>query len=715
MNLIPNMLPEALVRALGWTLLHSLWQTAFVALLLGLLLVLLHRHTARLRYMVAGGAMLAQLLLSAGTLAYCYARAVAPVIPASAGKTSFLSISAANPAAAPLRLNFWQDPAGAAQVYFDQHLPLLVTLWLLGLLLMVLRFTGGVAYTQRLRHYKTTPLPLAWQNRLQALSQRIGLSRPVRLVESALVHVPMAIGFARPVILLPIGAVAGLSPHQVEAILAHELAHILRKDYLLNLLQSVMDLLFFYHPAMWWMSGVVRAERENCCDDIAVGICGNTLIYARALAELEAMRLPAAPAMAMAFSGRRGSLLVRIKRLLGQQSLRPTFSEGFLAALVLVIGLLGLSFGAMAGMHTTVVKTDEGHILELPAVPAPDSIRNVNRVASEEKNAAENMIPANKATNAFVYTVQDSAGRQQDVVIIKNKKGKVTDLYVNGKRIPDKDIPKYNALVEQRLSVINHAPKASAAEVKRSIAAAHAAAARAGQGTFTFNYNYRFNADSLVIPPVPPMPPMPPMAPMPPLPPVPPMPSLEGDTPASKKEQKAYEAAMKEYEKEMKKYEKEVSEIYKNSGIDEQHIQQQIERRQHILNNRVEQVQHRQEMMAARQEAQVHRREEMAARQAELARSREGMAKRQEEMAVRREEMARQREVQAERRRQLKEELVKDGLIQEDAKSLSIQLNDSGFYVNGKKQPEEVYEKYKKLMQTEKGKSGNFNLQYNEN
>lgn len=329
MNLIPNILPEALVRALGWTLLHSLWQAAFIALLLGLLLVLLHRHTARLRYAVAGGAMLAQLLLSVGTFAYCYARAVAPASPASGGNTSFLSIATNSLAATPVILNFWQNPAGVAQVYFEQHLPLLVTVWLLGLLLMALRFTGGVAYTQRLRHYKTTPLPQAWQSSLQALSQRIGLSGPVQLVESALVQVPIVIGFARPVILLPIGAVMGLSPKQIEAILAHELAHILRKDYLLNLLQSVMDLLFFYHPAMWWISGVVRAERENCCDDMAVAVCGDTLTYARALAELEAMRLPVAPAMAMAFSGRRGSLMARIRRLVGQQALQPTFSEGF--------------------------------------------------------------------------------------------------------------------------------------------------------------------------------------------------------------------------------------------------------------------------------------------------------------------------------------------------------------------------------------------------
>src|SRR4030095_13888079 len=116
------------------------------------------------------------------------------------------------------------------------------------------------------------------------------LFRSVHVVESIAVEVPTVIGWMRPVILLPVAAVAALTPAQVEAILAHELAHIRRHDYAVNLLQTTAETLLFYHPAVWWISKRIRAEREHCCDDVAVRVCGDAVSYAHALAELEAWR-----------------------------------------------------------------------------------------------------------------------------------------------------------------------------------------------------------------------------------------------------------------------------------------------------------------------------------------------------------------------------------------------------------------------------------------
>ena len=122
------------------------------------------------------------------------------------------------------------------------------------------------------------------------LTRRLHIGRAVRLLESTLVDVPTVIGWLKPVVLLPASALAGLSPHQLEAILAHELAHIRRHDYLVNLLQTLVETLLFYHPAVWWLSRRIRAERENCCDDLAVSLCGDPVAYAAALAELEGLR-----------------------------------------------------------------------------------------------------------------------------------------------------------------------------------------------------------------------------------------------------------------------------------------------------------------------------------------------------------------------------------------------------------------------------------------
>ena len=132
--------------------------------------------------------------------------------------------------------------------------------------------------------------------------QRIPLRRKVLLLESALVKVPMVIGYFKPMILMPLGAVNNLSAQEVEAILAHELAHVWRNDYLLNILFSFIEVLFYYHPAVWFISANIRSERENCADDLAIQLCGNSLTYAKALVSLQKLN-PAVPAFAMPFFG----------------------------------------------------------------------------------------------------------------------------------------------------------------------------------------------------------------------------------------------------------------------------------------------------------------------------------------------------------------------------------------------------------------------------
>src|SRR5208282_2469549 len=125
-----------------------------------------------------------------------------------------------------------------------------------------------------------------WQECMARLAKRLAISRKVCLWESAIAHTPAVIGWIRPVVLLPASAISGLAPSQIEALLAHELAHIRRQDYLVNLLQTAIETLLFYHPATWWISRQIRNERENCCDDIAAKTTESPVIYARALAKL---------------------------------------------------------------------------------------------------------------------------------------------------------------------------------------------------------------------------------------------------------------------------------------------------------------------------------------------------------------------------------------------------------------------------------------------
>jgi beta-lactamase regulating signal transducer with metallopeptidase domain len=326
-----------MIRALGWSLLHFVWQGAAAAALLGSLNLLWRRSAPQVRYLLATATLLLMLLLPALTFWLMRASAdpVGPMADAGnpVGKWSpwaFSTLGSTNaPRSATAGLNRRIEPL----------LPTCVVLWGVGVLALSLRTVGGWALVQRLRRSRLTrPTPVS-EGTLERLLGALRVSAPVRLYESALVQVPTVIGWLRPIILLPASAVIGLSPTQLELILAHELAHIRRRDYLVNLLQAAVETLLFYHPAVWWVSHRMRIEREHCCDDLAVAAGGDAARYARALADLEG--LCSAPALAMAATG--GSLWDRIARLVGPPQHLSRASRGL--ATVLTLTVLGLALG----------------------------------------------------------------------------------------------------------------------------------------------------------------------------------------------------------------------------------------------------------------------------------------------------------------------------------------------------------------------------------
>ncbi|TGE10316.1 M56 family metallopeptidase [Hymenobacter fodinae] len=507
MNWLEQLLPPALIRALGWTLVHSLWQGAVVALALAGLLLLLQRHRAVVRYNTAAAALVALLVLAGITFGryYTAARAehqtAAVAVTTDAAMPDAPTASAEQPAAAtvaPATTAVTAEAAVASEVapapaglqawltYFDQNLPVLVAAWLLGLLAMTLRLLGGLAYVQRLRRYRVQPLGQEWQERLSALASRAGLHQPIELLESALVRVPVVVGHLRPVVLLPLGTVTGLSQTYLEAILAHELAHVARRDYLVNLLQSVAETLFFYHPAVWFLTACLRTERENCCDDMATAMVGgNPLTVARALAALaELSAVPATPAqLALSALGPDGSVLGRIKRLV-QGRTAPTFSEGFMAACVVLGGMVLLTSAvAMADPRPNSPDDKEGGALSklpfLQAAPNTNLVAHKELLDAEDAEEAEDAVeildeaaaaPAlqddddddkgkkHRKRNKQVVVVQEGARRPGTVVIEKDKKGRLTDLYVDGRRVETASVDKKSKKNKQDVEVISVGP-----------------------------------------------------------------------------------------------------------------------------------------------------------------------------------------------------------------------------------------------------------------
>ena len=360
MNAIETLLDKPIFQALGWTLIHFIWQGALIAIIYVSVSVLLRRFTANVRYAAACSAMLLMLLAPAATMfAISYSADTSPAAIA-AGTTADVQTaeaigqSPANQLMPATQSEIESAPAQAnwiklwAQDRLPRAMPWLLALWFAGVLFLSLRFAGGLITIQRLKRIETSASVDLWQEKLASLSRRLRVSRPVRLCETALVEVPTVIGWLRPVILLPASALTGLSSEQLEALLAHELAHIRRYDYLVNLLQTTIETLFFYHPAVWWVSAQARQEREHCCDDLAVAACGDVLTYARALTALECLR-GSEPQLAVAASG--GSLLVRIQRLLRGRV--PVF-YGFESGLAGFIGLATI-FILLAGAQTALL------------------------------------------------------------------------------------------------------------------------------------------------------------------------------------------------------------------------------------------------------------------------------------------------------------------------------------------------------------------------
>ncbi len=348
MTAINEMLQQPFGQAIGWALLQFVWQGTLIALLTAALLAALRRSGPDVRYVVSTIALALMLTMPVVTVVQTLA-ATSPVWEETAGSLKVATTSAAEvpaPVAPAVDSPAAAMAALAAPVAWsvDEWLPLFVSVWLAGVALLTLRLFSGWMWAQRMKSHGARPAPEALQTAADRLMRRLHIGRAVRLLESTSVSVPTVIGWLKPVVLLPASALAGLAPDQMEAILAHELAHVRRHDYIVNLFQTVVETLLFYHPAVWWLSRRIRAERENCCDDLAVSLCGDPVAYAAALAELEGLRSTSGD-LVLAATG--GSLLQRVRRLLGV----PTHAgraPGWLAAGLALLVVISMSAGAVA-------------------------------------------------------------------------------------------------------------------------------------------------------------------------------------------------------------------------------------------------------------------------------------------------------------------------------------------------------------------------------
>ena len=444
--MIQNIFSEELIQAVGWTMIHSLWQGFAVAILMGIAMIGLQKKSSKVRHEFAFFSLFLIFVISLSTFIYLYDSAVK-----GAALETTITIMAEG--------GFVLENATIVQSffrksieYFNEHLPLIVTLWLMGMVFFLFRLLGGLIFIQELKIQQHQPLSSKWQTTFQKIHAKFPMKKTVRFVESGLAKTPMVIGYLKPIILFPLGTVNQLTQQEVEAVLAHELAHIYRNDYLLNIIQSFIEIIFYYHPAVWWISANIRTERENCCDDIAVKICGSSITYVKALVILD--EIQPTPNLAMLFSSdSKNQLLNRVKRILNQPQNKFNIMEKFTATCFLLVALFLFSFsptkfGAnQANENSTKFEAsslDFGTVYGMDTFPIPPP----PPLPSPYKDRYRK-----KGNGKFSYV------KNGESVEVKYKDDEIVKLKINGEEIDEEDFSEYEKYIDELVDKIPLPPK----------------------------------------------------------------------------------------------------------------------------------------------------------------------------------------------------------------------------------------------------------------
>jgi beta-lactamase regulating signal transducer with metallopeptidase domain len=313
--------------ALGWTIIHSLWQVSLLALIMSGVHKIYQHKASELKYNVS---LISIILSSVGSV-------VTFII-------YYMDVSSATAAEAMVSTSF--EKTATTQSYvsiiesinnaFTNNLHHINTIWIVGAILFSLKFVLSFGYIKYIKSTATKLISPPVQKLLVTTKANIGVKRAVRILESAKINVPMVLGHAKPIILFPIGMINMLTPQEIEAIITHELFHIKRNDYVVNMVLTIIEIVYFFHPAMWWISANIKAERENCCDDAAINYNIDSVTYAKVLVKLEEVRNAGIPSLAIPFASNKHQLLNRIKRILNMEQTKNDIREKSVATILLL-------------------------------------------------------------------------------------------------------------------------------------------------------------------------------------------------------------------------------------------------------------------------------------------------------------------------------------------------------------------------------------------
>ena len=474
---------EDVLKAIGWTLIHSLWEGLLAAVLAGIIIICTKKSDARLRYNLLGAVLVLFMITTTVTF-------FQQLKESTVAERSFANLNVSVTETTIVSDNYETTSALAGTTinkfvrYFNTNADLFVLIWAIFFLFHCIKLVTGLAGVQRMCNYKAYASPDTWQTKLDQLRKLLGIKLSVDLLQSELVKVPVAIGFFKPVILVPFGLLSHLPPAQVETILLHELAHVRRKDYLVNILQRFTEVVFFFNPALLWISSLMRQEREACCDDIVVANTTNKGNYIEALVSFHEFSFPAS-GYAMAISSKRHYLLNRVKRMITRENKKL----GIMEKLSLIIGLIAFTaftfipkkemadknniavtvpvkeqtaskptipVALSASVHTSKPAVKKKY--DKPGLKVPMVAHGIDTVPAVEKRndktnyddlkfpSVSSSINDDGKTKTENTTVTDQDGKKYTYTKLNNK---ITSLSIDGRVIPENEIDNYSSLFDK--------------------------------------------------------------------------------------------------------------------------------------------------------------------------------------------------------------------------------------------------------------------------
>jgi bla regulator protein BlaR1 len=340
--------------------------------------------------------------------------------------------------------------------FCNANASIIVAIWLLIFSIKSMQAAAGLVYIQKIKNTKVNDVTDHWNRRFSGLCKKLRISQPARLMESATISVPIVIGILKPVVLLPVGMVANLSVAQVEAIILHELAHIKRRDYLVNLIQVCCDNVFFFNPAVLWLSFLIRDEREHCCDDLAMSVMTDKTSFIHALVSFQEYNM-AGSGFEMAFSKKRNHLLDRIKRIIynnnkplnAMEKLFVTFSLVTAAALSAAVS----QAVPVKEISSVFRQEKQENVSPAPArsnvvVAALDTLPKKKERKSNTEIHSANIYSNDEGVSTYHVHAND---KEYEMV---QKNGKTTSLKVDGRQIPESEMASYQPEIDKIVAEI---------------------------------------------------------------------------------------------------------------------------------------------------------------------------------------------------------------------------------------------------------------------